>query len=190
VERNKPGKGKTIHLHGRATCDVDLPEMRSTQSRPILHMRQLRDETAVHLDPKPTMSVERCTRTNPAPKSMKIQSFLICAVLTPLITPTSYARPPRAQQAVGVVREIDRSSQQLTLATKASTSKTLHWDKQTRIWRNGQETSGEAVSRGSTIECLYRVPFFGPPSMTKIRILGSAQSAQAKDCCRTHAPKS
>ncbi len=96
-----------------------------------------------------------------------------------LTASTSWARPPRAQEACGALQVVDRQTHLLTLLPAGhDTPLRLAWKADTSLVRNGQFDTTEALKAGAQVCVYYRRPFFGKPFVTKVVWQEQAASLQ------------
>lgn len=103
----------------------------------------------------------------PNPNSLK--AALTAAALLCLSSADSWARPPRAREACGVVQTIDREARTLTLVPEKGTRPlVVVWKKDTKFLKSWNFESAAALGEGVRACVFYRSPFFGKPFVTKV----------------------
>jgi hypothetical protein len=78
------------------------------------------------------------------------------------------ARPPRAQEMCGVLKNIDPQSRTLTLASENAGDFSAVWRTDTRFLKNWRFDSVSSLQPGGHACVFYRTPFFGKPFVTKV----------------------
>ena len=101
------------------------------------------------------------------PVSIKIGLAAIAVVL--LSGADSWARPPRAREACGVVQKIDRETKTLTvLSEKRGEPLNVVWKRDTKFIHNRKFAESASLKEDLRACVYYRSPFFGKPFVTKI----------------------
>ncbi len=104
-------------------------------------------------------------------KRNAIASSLSLLVLTALClaTSTSWARPPRASEACGVLQNVDSGAHRLALLpTGSGKPLVVDWKPDTSFVRSGEFDRADSLKGGARICVYYRSPFFGRPFVTKV----------------------
>ena len=90
--------------------------------------------------------------------------------------PSVEARPPRAKVAVAEIESVDSAGRELRF-TPVDYSPAdrpvprVRWSRITCVQREGQPVEGSTLAKGMIVRISYRVPFFGRPFATEIKIL-------------------
>lgn len=115
---------------------------------------------------------------------MKTHSKFIAltALITLGFTTASQAMPPRTRQGDGVIQSVDPQTRSFEFASAdKAVPRVLTWSRRTAFYANGDEVGPDALRAGQRVELRYGTPFFGPPYVSKVRVLSaSAQSAPRK----------
>lgn len=103
-------------------------------------------------------------RTPIAPSLSLLVFIALC-----LATATSWARPPRASEACGVLQTVDGGAHRLALLT-AGGGKPLvvDWKPDTSFVRGSEFDRADSLKEGARVCVYYRSPFFGRPFVTKV----------------------
>jgi|SRR5689334_22069178 hypothetical protein len=104
-------------------------------------------------------------KTNLVPRCVR---WFLLATLS-LATLDTWARPPRAREACGVLQNIDAQALTLTLAQeKGDRPIEAVWRRDTKVLKNWKFASTDALQQGVRACVFYRSPFFGKPFVTKV----------------------
>jgi hypothetical protein len=87
------------------------------------------------------------------------------------------ALPPTGRTRTGVIETVNTESRQFRFATPDSSApRELTWNKRTRFVQGGRFVEPIALRARTRAQVVYHVPFFGPPFVTKVILLGTAAS--------------
>ena len=98
----------------------------------------------------------------------KFTSLLALIVLC-LTASASWARPPRAREACGVLQSLDGTAHRLTLLPADSAQPlVVDWNPETSFIRDRRFDRADSLQAGARACVHYRSPFFGRPFVTKV----------------------
>lgn len=81
----------------------------------------------------------------------------------------TWARPPRAREACGVLQNIDVAARTLTLVPeKGERPLVAVWKSETKFFKNRNFESANTLKEGVRACVYYHSPFFGKPFVTKV----------------------
>ena len=104
-------------------------------------------------------------KTQIAPRVVRCL-FLVTLCLASFDT---WARPPRAREACGVLQNVDVNARTLTLApAKGERPLEFVWKRDTKFLKNSNFESASALNQGGRACVYYHTPFFGKPFVTKV----------------------
>lgn len=90
----------------------------------------------------------------------------------------TWARPPRAREACGVLQNIDLNSRSLTLkADKRERPLEVIWKGDTRFVKDWKFDAPTTLKSGMRACIYYHSPFFGKPFITKITWTSNSSSS-------------
>lgn len=85
-----------------------------------------------------------------------------------LVTPSTFAKQPRARPAEGKVLFLDRDTKSFVFKPDKKRPMVLDWTKDTRFVHNWQSTNAVGLREGLSATIYYHSPFFGNPYVTKV----------------------
>lgn len=99
-----------------------------------------------------------------SPRGCPLVLLVLC-----LAALNTWARPPRAREACGLLQNIDLDSRSLTLkADKEGRPLEVVWTGDTRFLKDWKFDAPTALKPGMRACVYYRSPFFGKPFVTKV----------------------
>lgn len=99
----------------------------------------------------------------------RMMRWLMLSALCFATTTTSWARPPRAREACGVLKSIDRDARTLALVPeKGHRPLVVVWKTDTEFVKNQKFESADALKEGARACVYYRSPLFGKRFVTKV----------------------
>lgn len=100
-------------------------------------------------------------------KSPALALFILLAITT-----ASHALPPRTRQSEGVIPSVNSASRSFEFeSADKRVPRVLTWSRRTAFYANGDEVEPSALRAGQHVELRYGTPFFGPPYVSKVRVL-------------------
>ncbi len=105
----------------------------------------------------------------------KLKSRTLVLFILLGITTASQAMPPRTRQREGVIQSVNSASYSFEFeSAEKSVPRVLTWSKRTAFYANGNEVEPSAIRAGQLVELRYGTPFFGPPYVSKVRVLSTS----------------
>lgn len=103
------------------------------------------------------------------PKAFGPPVSLLAFTVICLAASTSWARPPRASEACGVLQNVDGGAHRLALVpTGHGKPLVADWKPDTSFVRGGEFDRADSLKEGVRVCVHYRSPFFGRPFVTKV----------------------